>query len=116
MTQHRKLLSNNSKYGGRRFFAAHFFALFSYRSVYTVMVRIIYAGSEKRAKYMRKERPCKLRKMSIPQYTSIENALSVYYRHPEIGNNEMAILFGKRSPTTISRLKKIAKVQSFVPS
>ena len=47
--------------------------------------------------------------MNIPQITSIDNALRVYYNHAEIGNKEMTVLFGKRSATTISNLKKMVK-------
>ena len=47
--------------------------------------------------------------MNIPQITSIENALQIYYSNSEIGNKEIASLFGSLSSATISRLKKIAK-------
>ena len=47
--------------------------------------------------------------MNIPQITSIDNTLKVYYAYPEIGNKEIRYLFGSRSSATISRLKKIAK-------
>jgi len=47
--------------------------------------------------------------MSIPPITSIEAALSVYYTHAEIGNKEITALFGKLSPTTVVRLKRIVK-------
>jgi hypothetical protein len=47
--------------------------------------------------------------MNIPQITGIDNALQIFYNYAEIGNKEMAELFGKHSPTTFSRLKKIAK-------
>ena len=49
--------------------------------------------------------------MSIPQVTSIENALSIYYNHSELGNKEIISLFGNRSTATISKLKKIAKIE-----
>ncbi|MCL2546293.1 MAG: hypothetical protein FWE06_03745 [Oscillospiraceae bacterium] len=49
------------------------------------------------------------KRMNIPQTTSIENALHIYYRHAELGNKEITILFGQRSPNTLSKLKKIAK-------
>ena len=48
-------------------------------------------------------------KVKIPPITGIENALKVYYAHSELGNKEITILFGKRSPTTVCRLKQIAK-------
>jgi hypothetical protein len=44
--------------------------------------------------------------MNIPKITDIETALYIYYGNPEIGNKEIISLFGKHSPTTISRLKK----------
>ena len=47
--------------------------------------------------------------MNIPQITSIDNALRIYYSHSEIGNREITALFGKHSSATISRLKKIVK-------
>jgi len=47
--------------------------------------------------------------MNIPPITSIDTALRIYYAHSEIGNKEIAALFGKRSPTTICRLKHIVK-------
>ena len=47
--------------------------------------------------------------MNIPRITSIENALQIYYSNSEIGNKEIASLFGSLSSATISRLKKIAK-------
>ena len=49
--------------------------------------------------------------MNIPQITSIDNALRIYYHYAEIGNKEIADLFGKRSSATILRLKKMAKTQ-----
>ena len=47
--------------------------------------------------------------MNIPTITSLENALMIYYKYSEIGNSEIAELFGKRSSATISKLKKIVK-------
>lgn len=47
--------------------------------------------------------------MYIPKITSIENALKVYYENAEIGNKEIKYLFGVRSSTTISKLKKLVK-------
>ena len=47
--------------------------------------------------------------MNIPQITSIENALKVYYNNSEIGNVEIIELFGRHSTATISRLKKMVK-------
>ena len=47
--------------------------------------------------------------MNIPQITSIDSALKVYYSHPEIGNKEIASLFGRLSSATTAKLKKLAK-------
>ena len=47
--------------------------------------------------------------MSIPPITSIDNALSIYYNHSEIGNKEIAALFGRRSSATVARLKRMVK-------
>ena len=49
--------------------------------------------------------------LNIPNITSIENALKVYYENAEIGNNEIEFLFDVRSSATISRLKKIVKAE-----
>ena len=47
--------------------------------------------------------------MNIPPITSIENALRTYYSHSEIGNKEIAALFGRLSTATVAKLKKVAK-------
>ena len=47
--------------------------------------------------------------MNIPPITDITTALRIYYAHSELGNKEMAILFGQRSSATISNLKRVAK-------
>jgi len=47
--------------------------------------------------------------MNIPNITSIENALTIYYNYSEIGNKEITALFGRRSSATISKLKRLAK-------
>ena len=47
--------------------------------------------------------------MNIPQITSINAALKIYYTHSEIGNKEMIALFGQRSSATICRLKRVVK-------
>ena len=47
--------------------------------------------------------------MNIPQITSIDNALRIYYTHSEIGNKEIASLFGRLSSATTAKLKKLAK-------
>jgi len=53
------------------------------------------------------------RKMNIPPITNIENALSVYYHHAELGNNEIEMLFGKKSSATVSKLKRIARDEMY---
>lgn len=47
-----------------------------------------------------------MRKINVPQITSIENAISIYYNHSELGNDEIKKLFGNRASSTISKLKK----------
>ena len=47
--------------------------------------------------------------MNIPEITSINTALQIYYTHSEIGNKEITRLFGNRSSATISRLKSLVK-------
>ena len=47
--------------------------------------------------------------MNIPQITSIDNALKIYYSHSELGNKEITLLFGRLSSATIAKLKKLAK-------
>ncbi|MCL2663905.1 MAG: hypothetical protein FWE83_11360 [Oscillospiraceae bacterium] len=47
--------------------------------------------------------------MNIPQITSIDNALKIYYNYSEIGNKEIKSLFGKLSSATVSRLKRAVK-------
>ena len=49
--------------------------------------------------------------MYIPSITSIENALKVYYENAEIGNREINFLFGNRSTATVSKLKKLVKLE-----
>lgn len=47
--------------------------------------------------------------MNIPQITSIENAIRIYYSYSELGNKEISHLFGRLSSATVSRLKKAVK-------
>ena len=47
--------------------------------------------------------------MNIPAITDIENALKIYYSNSEIGNKEIAVLFGRLSSATVSRLKRLVK-------
>jgi len=49
--------------------------------------------------------------MNVPAITSIDVALCIYYRNPEIGTAEMLELFARKSKSTINRLKKIARTQ-----
>jgi len=49
--------------------------------------------------------------MNIPTITSIENALQIYYKYSEIGNNEINVLFGKLSSATLAKLKKVVKAE-----
>ena len=49
--------------------------------------------------------------INIPAIISFENALQVYYSHSELGNKEIKALFGSRSPSTIARLKALAKAE-----
>ena len=45
----------------------------------------------------------------MPQITSVDTALKIYYSCSEIGNKEIKELFGSRSSATVSKLKKQAK-------
>jgi len=47
--------------------------------------------------------------MNIPQITSIDNALKIYYSHSELGNKEITSLFGRLSSATTAKLKKLVK-------
>jgi len=47
--------------------------------------------------------------MNIPPITSIDTALEVYYKHSEIGNKEISLLFGRLSSATVAKLKKAVK-------
>jgi len=47
--------------------------------------------------------------INIPSITSIDTALSIYYGYAEIGNKEIAALFGRRSSATVARLKRVVK-------
>lgn len=49
--------------------------------------------------------------MYIPSITSIDNALKIFYENGELGNKEIKYLFGERSSATISKIKKIVKVE-----
>jgi hypothetical protein len=49
--------------------------------------------------------------MNIPSITSIDNALQIYYKHSEIGNKEISLLFGKLSSATLAKLKRAVKVE-----
>jgi hypothetical protein len=47
--------------------------------------------------------------MHVPQISSLETALRVYYSYPEVGNAEITQLFGRHASDTIACLKKAAK-------
>jgi len=49
--------------------------------------------------------------MNIPQITSIDTALEVYYKHTEIGNREIKALFGNLSSAIVCKLKKVVKAE-----
>jgi len=49
--------------------------------------------------------------MNIPKITSIDTALKIYYKNPEIGNGEIKALFGNLSSATVCKLKKSVKVK-----
>ena len=49
--------------------------------------------------------------VNIPQITSIDTALKIYYNYSEIGNKQITDLFGNHSTATISRLKKMVKIE-----
>jgi hypothetical protein len=48
-------------------------------------------------------------RMNIPQITSLDAALTIYYSHSEIGNKEITALFGRLSSATVARLKATVK-------
>ena len=55
----------------------------------------------------------------IPQISSIETALKLYYQKTELNNSEIRELFGEISNATIWRLKRLAKekmVERDIPS
>ncbi|MDE7360472.1 MAG: hypothetical protein K2N38_00885 [Oscillospiraceae bacterium] len=41
----------------------------------------------------------------VPQITSLETAIRLYYEHTELSNSDIKELFGKCSSATITRLK-----------
>ena len=49
--------------------------------------------------------------MNIPQITSIDTALGIYYKNTEIGNKEIKALFGNLSSATVCKLKKAVKTE-----
>ena len=55
----------------------------------------------------------------IPQITSLETAIKLYYENIEIGNQEIKMLFGSISSATVCKLKNLAKekmLENNVPS
>jgi len=69
--------------------------------------------SQGRFKYIERSSYADLRKTNVPPITSIENAISVYYRYPEIGNKQIIELFGDISHTTIAKIKKHVKDEMY---
>ena len=51
--------------------------------------------------------------INIPPVTSLDTALMIYYKYPEIGNKEIISLFGRRSSATISKLKRVVKDEMY---
>ncbi len=47
----------------------------------------------------------------IPQITSIETAIRLYYEKTELTNKDIEDLFGKHASSTIARLKEKARQQ-----
>jgi len=47
----------------------------------------------------------------IPQITSLETAIRLYYERIELTNDDIRELFGKIGSATVVRLKKAARVQ-----
>lgn len=47
----------------------------------------------------------------IPQTTSIETAIRLYYEKPELTNKDIVELFGKLANSTVARLKNKAREQ-----
>lgn len=45
----------------------------------------------------------------IPQITSLETAIKLYYENIEIGNPEIKMLFGSIGSARVCKLKKLAK-------
>jgi len=54
-----------------------------------------------------------LRKINIPQISSIENAIRIYYQYPELGNKQITELFGDISHTTVAKIKKYVRDEMF---
>jgi len=50
-------------------------------------------------------------RLNIPPITSIDNALTIYYSHSELGNKEISVLFGKISSATLAKLKRAVKAE-----
>lgn len=47
--------------------------------------------------------------MILPQIVDVKNALRIYYEKTELGNKEIAELFGTKARSTIGKIKKIAQ-------
>ncbi len=47
--------------------------------------------------------------INIPPITSVESALEVYYKFPQLGNKEIRLIFGQIGSAKICQLKVIAR-------
>lgn len=50
-------------------------------------------------------------RVRIPQITSIETAVKLYYSRLSLSNKDIVVLFGKLGKATIARLKELAREQ-----
>ena len=49
--------------------------------------------------------------VNVPQYTSIKEAIAIYYEKSELSNTDIIRLFGKLSSATIAKLKNEVREQ-----
>ncbi len=47
-------------------------------------------------------------RVRVPPIVGVSTAIEVYWNYPELGNAQIEELFGRRSPNTVSLLKKAA--------
>ena len=45
----------------------------------------------------------------IPQITSLETAITLYYTKTELANRDIVLLFGKHSSSTMTKLKDVVR-------